>query len=68
MLGLFERKVPRIDLYVGVFSDIGILRVNTDTQKKDLIAPRWHMVKTQFLSYLEKQMRATGVCQGDLCG
>jgi radical SAM protein (TIGR01212 family) len=57
-----------IDVLRRLRPDIGILRLNTDTPKQDLIAPRWHMVKTQFLSYLEKQMRATGVCQGDLCG
>ena len=45
--------------------DIPIMRIQTDTADEDLIAPRWHMKKGQFIDYVELQMRKRGIFQGD---
>ena len=46
-------------------SQIPIMRLQTDTQKEDLIAPRWLMKKGQFIDYVALQMKKRGICQGD---
>jgi uncharacterized protein len=44
-----------------------VMRLCTDTPPGELIAPRWSLSKTQFLSYLEQLMLRNGWRQGELC-
>jgi len=48
--------------------DIPIMRLTTDTQNEELIAPRWHMAKGQFKDYVIRQMTCREWRQGDLFG
>lgn len=43
-----------------------IMRINTDTLARELIAPLWDMHKGQFRTYVEGRMRQYGYQQGDL--
>jgi radical SAM protein (TIGR01212 family) len=45
---------------------IPIMRLTTDTLKEQLIAPKWHMSKGQFKTYLTQQMICREWSQGDL--
>ncbi len=45
--------------------DIPIMRLQTDTLKDALIAPRWIMKKGQFIDYVTLQMKKRGLRQGD---
>lgn len=49
-------------------SYIPVLRFTTDTQEDELIAPKWHMSKGEFLRLLTEQMRYRGIRQGSLVG
>lgn len=53
----FIRRLP---------SDIPIMRLTTDTLDDELIAPRWHMAKGQFVDYVVQQMTCREWRQGDL--
>jgi len=46
--------------------DIPIMRLTTDTLDAELIAPKWHMAKGQFLDYVVQQMVCREWQQGDL--
>jgi radical SAM protein (TIGR01212 family) len=45
-----------------------VIRMTTDTPAEQLIAPRWHMAKGQFVQYVEQQMCCREWRQGDMCG
>jgi radical SAM protein (TIGR01212 family) len=45
---------------------IPLLRTTTDTPQKDLIAPKWHMSKGEFLRFLNEEMENRDIFQGDL--
>ena len=45
--------------------DLPILRLTCDTGDENLIAPRWHLSKPQFLDHLVQLMRAQNIRQGD---
>lgn len=72
------RKQPFITLQEDEYADIliemlrrlpahvGIMRINTDTPRDELIAPVWQLKKGQFLEYVIRTMRQRGVVQGDL--
>lgn len=47
---------------------IPILRITTDTPEEELIAPKWHMAKGQFIDYVNQQMICREWRQGDLFG
>jgi tRNA U34 5-methylaminomethyl-2-thiouridine-forming methyltransferase MnmC len=46
--------------------DIPIMRITTDTLDDELIAPKWHMAKGQFIDYVNQQMTCREWKQGDL--
>lgn len=55
-----------INLLRFIPSHIPIIRLSTDTPQKELIAPKWHMVKGQFGEYVAQSMRYRDIQQGDL--
>lgn len=55
-----------INLLRFIPSHIPILRLATDTPKKELIAPQWQMSKGRFAEYIAQTMRYQGIRQGDL--
>lgn len=57
LIGFIRRLPPHIP----------IMRLTTDTLDEELIAPRWHMGKGQFQTYLVQQMICREWHQGDLC-
>lgn len=65
-LSEYEYAEVLIHLLRRIPATIPILRLATDTPRKDLIAPHWHMDKNSFSAYLVKTMRLRGVAQGDL--
>ncbi|WP_372846622.1 TIGR01212 family radical SAM protein [Pontiella sp.] len=48
--------------------NIPIMRITTDTPDNELIAPKWHMAKGQFIDYVIQQMTCREWRQGDLFG
>ncbi len=58
ILASFLRRLP---------ARLPVMRLCTDTPAEELIAPRWSLSKSQFLSYLEKLLLRNGWRQGDLC-
>lgn len=57
-----------IELLRHVPSHIPIIRIATDTPKKERIAPFWQMDKEQFRAYVVETMHHRGLTQGDaLC-
>lgn len=54
-----------IDVLQRLPADVPIMRLTTDTPEDQLIAPRWHLSKGQFLDHLVKHMRFRNVRQGD---
>lgn len=65
-LGEYEYAEALMSLLRRIPSSIPILRLATDTPRKDLIAPQWQMSKNGFSEYLVKTMRLRGITQGDL--
>ena len=57
-----------IDFLRRLPARLPIMRLCTDTPAADLIAPRWAMSKTRFLTFVEQQMRNQGWRQGDRAG
>ncbi|PID29222.1 MAG: TIGR01212 family radical SAM protein [Candidatus Cloacimonadota bacterium] len=47
-------------------SNIPIMRISTDSEESDLIAPKWHMKKDQFKNYFERSLILSNYRQGDL--
>ena len=62
----YEYAEALMSLLRRIPSSIPILRLATDTPRKDLIAPQWQMSKNGFSEYLVKTMRLRGIAQGDL--
>ncbi|MDT8391251.1 MAG: TIGR01212 family radical SAM protein [Lentisphaeria bacterium] len=54
-----------IDFLRRLPADMPIMRLTTDTPDDQLIAPRWHLSKGQFLNHVIKQMRFRNARQGD---
>ncbi len=57
--GLFEvlQRIP---------PNIPVMRTSTDTPSDQLIAPKWHLEKGQFLDYIIQQMTMRELSQGQL--
>ena len=47
-------------------ADLPIMRINTDTPPKELVAPHWNMQKGQLRERLIRYMEMMDICQGDL--
>ena len=62
----YEYAEALMDLLRRIPSSIPILRLATDTPRKDLIAPLWKISKNGFNEYIIKTMRLRGISQGDL--
>ncbi len=56
LVGFLRRLSPQIP----------VMRLLTDSEPEEVIAPRWHMHKGQFLDYLHQLMLLRNVRQGDL--
>jgi len=54
-----------IDAIQMISPQIPVMRLQTDTLSKALIAPRWIMKKGQFIDYVTLQMNKRGIRQGD---
>ncbi|QDU34000.1 coproporphyrinogen III oxidase [Poriferisphaera corsica] len=63
----FEYGEHVIDFLRRTPSNRPILRLLTDSNDSDLIAPRWDISKGQFIEWIMTQMERRGVKQGDLC-
>jgi len=62
----FEYAEVAMDFIRCLPSEIPIMRVCTDTDEENLIAPIWGMNKSVFLNYLTLQMTMLGYYQGEL--
>ena len=45
-----------------------VMRINTDANPKDIIAPKWNLTKGQFLELIKTTMEENGFYQGELAG
>ncbi|MDD3463156.1 MAG: TIGR01212 family radical SAM protein [Sulfurospirillaceae bacterium] len=61
----YEYAEEIIEILRRVPSSIPIVRLSTDTPKRELIAPLWKMQKGQFGEYIAKTMHYRGIKQGD---
>ncbi|DAB34994.1 MAG TPA: TIGR01212 family radical SAM protein [Sulfurospirillum sp. UBA12182] len=61
----YEYLEELIHLLRLIPSHIPLLRTTTDTPHKQLIAPKWHMSKGEFLRMLDEQMQNRDAFQGD---
>lgn len=61
----YEYLEELIHLLRFVPKNIPLLRTTTDTPAKELIAPRWHMSKGEFLRFLNEEMEYRDIFQGD---
>lgn len=66
LLNEYEYAEALISLLRLIPSHIPIIRLATDTPKKELIAPLWQMEKAHFGEYVAQSMRYRGIRQGDL--
>jgi len=66
LLNEYEYAESLMELLRFIPSSIPIIRLSTDTPKKELMAPKWQMAKGQFAEYVIQSMRYRGINQGDL--
>lgn len=57
-----------LELLPHIPKHIPLIRLTTDTDHDQLIAPHWTMSKGQFRQHLSKQMKARGIAQGCALG
>jgi len=65
VLNHWEYAEGLIDFLRRIPADIPVMRLCTDTPDDELIAPRWHLEKGQFLDYVIEQMQMREIRQGD---
>lgn len=64
--GVYEYLEAVIDFIRRIPPSIPIMRLRTDTQDENLIAPEWGLAKGRFIELVEKHMTMRMVRQGDL--
>lgn len=65
ILNEYEYLEELIHLLRFIPSHIPLLRTTTDTPKDQIIAPKWHMSKGEFLRFLVEEMENRDIFQGD---